>query len=499
MNLENMLKSSQNSAQNALDLAKISAQNAATSALESAKNAALSASKIALDSTKAALDSIESAAQNAANKIEIASQNALDSMQNAAYSAANKIESAAQNAANKIENIAQNATKALKSEKLKPLKIGKHIIKLPIIQGGMGIGISWDELAGSVSKCGALGVISCVGTGYYKNGVFAKLLKGKPQDSANFYSRSALFEIFKNARARCGSAPLGANILYAINDYGRVVRDACEAGANLIITGAGLPTNMPEFTAEFPDVALVPIVSSAKALKILCKRWAGRYKRMPDAVIVEGPKSGGHQGANFEDCFKAEFQLEAILPQVVEEAKSWGKMPIIAAGGIWDRNDISTMLNLGASGVQMGTRFLGASECDAKYYAKIMPSLKESDIELVKSPVGYPARAITNLGVIAAVRGKSEAPAPKVACISNCVSPCERGVEAKKVGYCIADGLGAAYNGDPINGLYFTGSNGYKITQIQSVAEILGELVGAENLSENSSENLELAMAKVPQ
>ncbi|PZT48703.1 2-nitropropane dioxygenase [Helicobacter valdiviensis] len=356
---------------------------------------------------------------------------------------------------------------------LKPLKIGKYTLPIPIFQGGMGVGISWDRLAGSVSKTGAMGIISCVGTGYYKNSAFIqKTIKHRPFDTINFYSKESLFEIFKNARKICGQNPLGANILYAINEYGRVVRDACEAGANMIITGAGLPTNMPEFTNNFPNVALIPIVSSAKALKILCKRWEGRYKRIPDAVIVEGPLSGGHQGVSYEDCFKKEHQLEAIVPQVVEEAKKWGDMPIIAAGGIWDRDDIDRIMALGASGVQMGTRFLGARECDATYYNELMPKIKKEDIELIKSPVGYPARAIVT-GVIKALR---EGRAPKIACVSNCVAPCHRGQEAKKVGYCIADGLGDGYLGDKENGLYFTGANGYRIDKIVSVQEIIDEL-----------------------
>ncbi|MCI2235560.1 MULTISPECIES: nitronate monooxygenase [unclassified Helicobacter] len=361
----------------------------------------------------------------------------------------------------------------LSKPQLKPLKIGKYTIPFPIIQGGMGVGISWDNLAGNVSKYGALGVISCVGSGYYKKSAFVqKVIKHRPFDTINFYSKESLFEIFKNARKICGNNPLGANVLYAINEYGRVVRDACEAGANMIITGAGLPTNMPEFTSNFPNVALIPIVSSAKALKILCKRWEGRYKRIPDAVIVEGPLSGGHQGVSYEDCFKPEYQLESIVPEVLEESKKWGEIPIVAAGGIWDRSDIDKIMALGASGVQMGTRFLGSEECDAPYYKELMPKIKKEDIELIKSPVGYPARAIVT-GIIKKLR---EGKKPKIACISNCVSPCNRGQEAKKVGYCIADGLGDGYLGDPINGLYFTGANGYRIEKIQSVKEILDEL-----------------------
>ena len=361
----------------------------------------------------------------------------------------------------------------MNDKSLKSLSIGKHIIKYPIIQGGMGVGISWDELAGNVSKQGALGTISCVGTGYYKKMQFAqKIIKSKPFETINFYSKQALNEIFKNARKICGDAPLAANILYAINDYGRVVRDACEAGANVIITGAGIPTNMPEFTKNFPDVALIPIVSSAKALRIICERWKKRYSRIPDAVIVEGPLSGGHQGFKYEDCFKEEFQLENIIGSAINEAKKQGDIPVIAAGGIWDRNDIDKFISLGASGVQMATRFLGTNECDAKVYAKIMPNLKKEDIHLVKSPVGYPARAI-NMGVLKALK---EGTAPKISCVSNCVSPCKRGTEAKKVGYCIADRLGDTSLGNMETGLYFTGANGYRIEKIISVKELIDEL-----------------------
>ncbi len=363
--------------------------------------------------------------------------------------------------------------------KLQPLKIGKHEIKYPIIQGGMGVGISWDRLAGNVSKEGGLGVISTVGTGYYENKKYIeKEIAGRPLETENFYSRKALFKIFENARKICGDAPLGANILYAINDYGRVVRDTCEAGADIIITGAGLPTNMPEFTEGFSDVALVPIVSSAKALKIICKRWEKRYNRVPDAVIVEGPLSGGHQGFTYEQCFMEEYRLENIVPQVIEEAKKWGDIPVIAAGGIWDHEDIVKFIELGAAGVQIGTRFIGTFECDAhENFKQILLNAKKEDILLLKSPVGYPARGIkTNL--IELVE-KREGPAIK--CISNCVAPCQRGVEAKEVGYCIADRLSDAYLGDKELGLFFSGANGYRLDKLISVKELMEILVKGES------------------
>jgi len=360
---------------------------------------------------------------------------------------------------------------------MKALKIGKHTIEKPIIQGGMGVGISWDKLAGSVSKEGGLGVISAVGTGYYNNKEFShKNVQGKPLGEINFYSKDGLTAIIKNARAICGDKPLACNVLYASNDYGRIVEDACEAGIDIIITGAGIPTNMPEFTKNYPDVALIPIVSSARALKLICKKWK-RYDKLPDAVIVEGPLSGGHQGFSYEQCFMEEYQLENIIPPILEEAKEWGDFPIIAAGGIWDKNDIDKFLDLGCAGVQMGTRFLGTYECDAHpNFKKVILEAKEEDIQLLKSPVGLPAR-----GVLTALQTNiANGTAPKVTCISNCVAPCHRGEEAKAVGYCIADRLSDAYNGDVENGLFFTGSNGYRVTELISVHELMDKLINGE-------------------
>ena len=295
------------------------------------------------------------------------------------------------------------------------MKIGKYEIEKPIIQGGMGVGISWDKLAGNVSLEGGLGVISSVGTGYYSDKQFStRNISSRPYSEENFYSRDALFKIVENARSICGDRPLACNILHASNDYGRMVQDACEAGVNAIITGAGLPTNMPQFAKDFPNVALIPIVSSARALKLICKKWK-RFDRIPDAVIVEGPLSGGHQGFSYDDCFKEEFQLENIVGPVIEEAKNWGEdIPIIAAGGVWDKNDIDKYLELGCSGVQMGTRFIGTYECDAHpEFKKVILNAKESDIKLLKSPVGLPARGVlTNLQTMI-----TEGTAPKVACI----------------------------------------------------------------------------------
>lgn len=360
----------------------------------------------------------------------------------------------------------------------KSIQIGKHTIEKPIVQGGMGVGISWDQLAGNVSKEGGLGVVSAVGTGYFQDKKYSqKLVADRPLDAANFYSAEGLKAIHDSAREICGDKPLAANVLYAINDYGRVVKDACEAGFNIIITGAGLPTNMPEFTEGFPDVALVPIVSSPKALKIICKRWQKRYDRLPDAVILEGPKSGGHQGFTYEQCALPENQLENLVAPVVEEAALWGDIPVIAAGGVWDHSDIQEMISLGASGVQMGTRFIGTKECDAhENFKQVLLKATKEDIQLMKSPVGYPAQGVvTNLTHLVEKRE-----GPDIKCISNCVAPCNRGVEAKEVGFCIADRLSDAYNGNLETGLFFSGTNGYRLDKIITVKELIEKLTNGE-------------------
>ncbi len=355
-----------------------------------------------------------------------------------------------------------------------PLRIGKYEIQYPIIQGGMGVGISWENLAGSVSKHGGLGVVSSVGTGY-RHPNYVRLKDGRPVGSKYIHNKEALTQIIRDAKDIAGGekAVIGVNILCAITDYGRVVKDSIEAGANIIISGAGLPLRLPEYAAE-SDVALVPIVSSARALRVICKHWKKKYNRLPDAVVVEGPKSGGHQGLPYEDCLKPEFQLENLVPQVIEERDKWGDFPVIAAGGIWDKNDIEFYLNLGAAGVQMGTRFVGTYECDAsEEFKKVIINAKKDDIQLLKSPVGYPARGI----ITKLLKDIQEGKAPEVKCVSNCVVPCNHGEEAKKVGYCIADRLGDAYLGRYETGLFFSGSNGYRIKRLVHVKDLMRELV----------------------
>ena len=355
---------------------------------------------------------------------------------------------------------------------LPSLKIGKLEVPYPIIQGGMGIGISWDQLAGTVARSGCVGIVSAIGTGYRYPGL-AKTRAGRPDQPENLQNSEALRRIIRDALAISeGHGAVGVNILCAINEYERTVRESLDSGAQLIISGAGLPLSLPEYT-KGTDVALVPIVSSGRALKLICKTWERKYGRLPDAVVLEGPESGGHQGFSLEQCADPAFSLDALLPSVLEERDLWGDFPVIAAGGVWDRQDIDRLMAKGAGGVQMGTRFIGTFECDAHLNFKevILQSTQET-IGLHGSPVGMPAR-----GVMTALHRRIvEGSAPKIRCISNCVAPCEHGKGAMKVGYCIADSLGDARGGDTESGLFFTGSNGYKLNELLPVRDLVGEI-----------------------
>lgn len=354
---------------------------------------------------------------------------------------------------------------------LPSLKIRNIEVPYPIIQGGMGIGISWDRLAGNVAKNGCIGIVSAIGTGYRYPGLI-KTRDGRPDQQESTHSSEALRRIISSAFAIAqGHGAIGVNVMCAINGYERVVRTSVESGAQLIISGAGLPLNLPGYVDD--NVALVPIISSARALRLICKSWERKFNRLPDAVVLEGPESGGHQGFSAEHCKDPNFALGAILPSIVQERDLWGKFPIIAAGGVWDRHDIDRLLAIGAEGVQMGTRFIGTFECDAhSNFKEVILTSSKSTIALHDSPVGMPAR-----GVITALHRKiAEGTAPKVKCVSNCIAPCEHGKGAVQVGYCIADRLGDSMNGNKELGLFFTGSNGWKLTDLIPVQDLIGEI-----------------------
>jgi nitronate monooxygenase len=357
---------------------------------------------------------------------------------------------------------------------LPSLKIRNLTLQYCIIQGGMGVGISWDRLAGAVAREGGMGTVSTAGTGYW-NTESIRLINGRPLKPANMHHSENLKAIIRSAKEKSqGNGAVGVNILCALTDYERQVKDSVEGGAQFIISGAGLPLRLPEFAGD-ADVALIPIVSSPRVVDLLCKRWK-RQGRLPDAIILEGPKSGGHQGYTYEQCFDPQYQLENMAPSVLKACKQWGNIPLIVAGGIWDKKDIEFYLDMGCSGVQMATRFIGTHECDAHMtFKQVIMGAQQSDIRLIKSPVGYPARGIVTTPLVERISGGQR---PKITCISNCVTPCNHGQESNKVGYCIADALGDAQRGRIDTGLFFSGSNGYRVTKLQSVHELFEKLAG---------------------
>lgn len=345
---------------------------------------------------------------------------------------------------------------------MQSVKIGNKILQIPIIQGGMGVGVSLSKLAHSVMECNAMGVISSAQPGYIRSDFL------KNNDQANYES---LVEEIKKAKENNPNGLLGVNIMVAIRDYDNMVKAAIEGGCDVIISGAGIPLNLPALTKE-SDVALAPIVSSAKVAQMICKKWDRSYDRIPDLIIIEGPKAGGHLGFKLEEIENSD--VDVILGEVLEiikpfEEKYNKKIPVFVAGGIFYGKDIARVIKLGASGVQMGTRFIATHEadCDDTFKKVIVDATKE-DIKIVKSPVGLPGRALYTPLI---KRLELDRIAP-TRCY-DCLTPCNPGTTP----YCISDALIASAQGDYENGLFFCGSNAYLVDKIVSVKELINELV----------------------
>ena len=360
---------------------------------------------------------------------------------------------------------------------LPSLQIGHHLAQYPIIQGGMGIRISGAHLAAAVANEGGIGVISAVALGLHSPYFdITQTNVGKRRERFFEANRLALIDEIKEARKLSPNGILGVNVMVAAQDYETLVRTSAEQGINLIISGAGLPMQLPEFTADYPEVALVPIVSSTRAARIMCRKWERNYGRVPDAFIVENPNSaGGHLGAKLEDLGDRTLDAEQVIPELVTylQQELGRSIPVIAAGGIWDRGDIDRMLALGASGVQIGTRFITTDECDADIrYKEFHLHAQPEDVVIISSPVGMPGRALRNTFVEKAIAGS---PDLNKQCLASCLHNCKCRDEQKY--YCIIQVLDKAARGDIDNGLIFSGSNAGRAERIIPVAELMAELV----------------------
>ncbi|CCO24078.1 NAD(P)H-dependent flavin oxidoreductase [Maridesulfovibrio hydrothermalis] len=347
---------------------------------------------------------------------------------------------------------------------LPQLKIGDLVAKVPVIQGGMGVGISLSGLASAVAKEGGIGVIAAAMIGLTS--------KKGGKDHAKAHIDALTDEIRKAKEMTSGI--LGVNIMVALSNFADMVSTSVKEGADVIFSGAGLPLDLPKYVSEETKTKLVPIVSSGRAASIICKKWISKFDYIPDAFVVEGPKAGGHLGFKREQLDDPKFSLEEILPEVIKavkpyEEKTGRTIPVIAAGGVYSGEDICKYLQMGAAGVQMGTRFVATHECDAddKFKQTYVDSTKE-DMAIIQSPVGLPGRAVKN-DFLQAVTAGEKTP---FKCPFHCIKSCK----VEKSPYCIAAALINAQRGKLKNGFAFAGSNAWRTEKIISVKQLFTDL-----------------------
>lgn len=346
---------------------------------------------------------------------------------------------------------------------IKPLVIGDLTAPVPVIQGGMGVGVSLSSLAGAVAAQGGIGVISTAQIGYREPDF--------DTDPIGANLRAIGTEIEKARKIAAGGI-LGVNIMVATRRYEDYVKAAVDAGIDLIFSGAGLPMDLPKI-AGGSKTKLAPIVSSVKSVQVIMKYWQKKYDRLPDAVVIEGPLAGGHLGFGREQLDDPESlhyddEVKAVIAQVNETAAAQGiRIPVVMAGGVYTRADMEHYFAMGASGVQMATRFVTTYECDAaEAYKQAYIDAAKEDIVIVQSPVGMPGRAILNPFMKRAKEGRI----PHGKC-HLCIKTCE----SSQTPYCITDALVNAVRGDTDNGLLFCGANAYRAAKLEHVKDIMDE------------------------
>lgn len=377
--------------------------------------------------------------------------------------------------------------------KCSPLVIGDMVAKHPIIQGGMGVGISLSSLAGAVAKAGGIGIISTAQIGFRE----PDFLKN-PMEA----NMRAIRSEFKKARTIAPKGIIGFNIMVATRNYAQYVKEAIKAGADIIISGAGLPVDLPEYLAEAKRLAaeagenvrtkIAPIVSTAKSAAVICKIWDRKYKRIPDLLVIEGPLAGGHLGftreqlsrygadtANVPETYDQTAYDEEIcgIMKVVKqfEEKYCQHIPVVIAGGIYTHEDVQHAMDLGADGVQVATRFVTTEECDApmSYKQSYLDAGKE-DIVITQSPVGMPGRAIRNQFLDQVIEQKASGQKAKIEHCYQCLEHCD----PKNIPYCITRALSNAAEGDLDHALLFCGSNAWRSDHMETVDAVMCDLLG---------------------
>lgn len=373
-------------------------------------------------------------------------------------------------------------------KKLSPLVIGDMVASCPIIQGGMGVGISLSSLAGAVAKAGGIGIISTAQIGF-RDPDFLK----EPMEA----NMRAIRSEFEKARRIAPKGIIGFNIMVATRNYARYVKEAIQAGADIIISGAGLPVDLPGYLAEAKRLAaeagetvrtkIAPIVSTAKSAMVICKMWDRKYQQIPDLLVIEGPLAGGHLGFsreqlteygadtdNVEETYNQEAydeEIRGIIKVVKQFEEKYGRhIPVVIAGGIYTCEDVEHAVELGADGVQVATRFVTTEECDAPMcYKQAYLDAKKEDIVITKSPVGMPGRAIRNVFLDHTANQKAK--------IDHCYQ-CLEHCDPKNIPYCITKALSNAAEGDLDHALLFCGSNAYRSHKIETVKDVIQDLMG---------------------
>ena len=348
---------------------------------------------------------------------------------------------------------------------MKNLKIGEKLTRVPLIQGGMGVGVSLGMLAGSVAREGGIGIISTAQIGYREPDF------DRNPEEANL---RAIESEMKKARAISPEGIIGYNVMTALKEHAAHIRAAVKAGADIVISGAGLPTELPALT-EGSSTKIAPIVSTDKSANVILKYWDRKYKRTADLVVIEGPEAGGHLGFKKEELgayTKESYddEIRKIIATVKRYGEKYGMdIPVVVAGGIYDSSDVKHVMELGADGVQVATRFVTTEECDADIrYKQAYIDASENDIRIVKSPVGMPGRAIMNTFMERVMGGEKIPHSPCHRCLAKC-SPAD-------IPYCITDGLIEAVKGNIEKGLLFCGAKAWKADRIEKVSDVIQAL-----------------------
>lgn len=345
---------------------------------------------------------------------------------------------------------------------MKSFFIGNKEVQIPIIQGGMGVGISLSGLAAAVANEGGVGVISCAGIGL--------LYKRTPAD----YLKDSIWglkEELRKVREKTNGI-VGVNIMVALTNFADMVRTSIEEKADIIFSGAGLPLDLPSYLKPDSKTLLVPIVSSARAAKLICHKWSTNFNYLPDAIVVEGPKAGGHLGFKRDQIEDENYMLEHIVPEVVEIASQYAaekRIPVIAAGGITNGEDMLKFINLGAEAVQLGSLFVPTYECDASdAFKNVYIDSSIEDLSIIQSPVGMPGRAFGGKFIKSVSMGEQK---PK-GCPYHCIKTCD----FSNSPYCIMKALFNAAKGNMRKGYAFAGANAYLAVKMSSVSEVIQNL-----------------------